>query len=74
MREPFTLLAADCTLVGRLLQQLRRSSSEARDLPDGPAAKTEARLIRTKSYNNNHREVLGRRSIFFPNIATSVAR
>src|SRR5467141_4672217 len=43
-----------------------------RDLPDAPAAKQDSAPQKHQNPYNTTIEVLGRRSIFFPNIATSV--
>src|SRR6266480_4906556 len=43
-----------------------------RDLPDAPAAKQASAPQKHQNPYNTTIEVLGRRSIFFPNIATSV--
>ena len=45
---------------------------KTRDLPDAPAAKQDSTPQKHQNPYNTTIEVLGRRSIFFPNIATSV--
>jgi hypothetical protein len=69
-RSPALLLIA--LLLGVVATTAAQQEPKPRDLPDAPTAKQESTPQKHQNPYNTTIEVLGRRSIFFPNIATSV--
>src|SRR5258708_5815928 len=71
MRHGSSALRLIALLVGAIATAAAQQEPKPKELPDAPAAKQES--APQKSQNSFHTTigVLGRRSIFFPNIATS---
>jgi len=72
MRDRSPALQLIALLLGVAATAAAQQEQKPRDLPDAPAAKQESTPQKHQNPYNTTIEVLGRRSIFFPNIATSV--
>jgi hypothetical protein len=72
MRDRSPALPLIALLLGVAATAAAQQVPKPRDLPDAPAAKPDSTPQRHQNPYNTTIEVLGRRSIFFPNIATSV--
>src|SRR6202158_1073952 len=71
MRHGSMALRLIALLVGFAATAAAQQEPKPQELPDAPAAKQESAPQKRQSPFNTTIEVLGRRSIFFPNIATS---
>src|SRR6267378_8059168 len=72
MRHGPSALRLIALLVAVAATAAAQEEPKPRDLPDAPAAKQDGTPQKRQNPYNTTIEVLGRRSIFFPNIATSV--
>jgi hypothetical protein len=72
MRHGPWVLRLIALLVGTAATAAAQQDAKPRDLPDAPAPKQESAPQKRQNPLNTTIVVLGRRSIFFPNIATSV--
>src|SRR5260370_8104856 len=72
MRDRSPVLPLIALLLGVAATAAAQQEPKSQDLPDAPAAKQDGTPQKHQNPYNTTIEVLGRRSIFFPNIATSV--
>src|SRR5437588_844012 len=72
MRHGPSALRLIALLVAVAATAAAQEEPKPRDLPDAPAAKPDSAPQKHQNPYNTTIEVLGRRSIFFPNIATSM--
>ncbi|HEV1994309.1 MAG TPA: hypothetical protein VGR03_08260 [Candidatus Acidoferrum sp.] len=72
MRHGSSALRLIALLVAVVATAAAQQEPKPRDLPDAPVAKQESTPQKRQNPFNTTIEVLGRRSIFFPDIATSV--
>jgi len=71
MRHGSMALRLIALLVGVTANAAAQQEPKPQDLPNAPVAKQESAPQKRQNHLNTTIEVLGRRSIFFPNIATS---
>jgi len=71
MRHGSSTLRLIALLVGVTANAAAQQEPKPQDLPNAPVAKQESAPQKRQNHLNTTIEVLGRRSIFFPNIATS---
>src|SRR6267378_1022738 len=71
MRHGSSTLRLIALLIGVTANAAAQQEPKPQDLPNAPVAKQESAPQKRQNHLNTTIEVLGRRSIFFPNIATS---
>ncbi len=71
MRHGSSALRLIALLVGAIATAVAQKEPKPKELPDAPVAKQESAPQKRQNSFHTTIGVLGRRSIFFPNIATS---